>query len=167
MKREGCHNYSFTKISYCNYKCIFYTRYLQMLEAHNYFKQPKVCRRKLEAHVVEYQNLSCKRLRIFPYVLCVSVVWTLSDALSKLLETLLNTRLAGIKISNQSAYEAQPTAEQQLWASQLGLCWLDLEVLQLHGHAHVPRDLQLPLEERLRGPDVEREQIKKRCLGPN
>lgn len=57
-------------------------------------------------------------------------------------------------ILNQSSYEAQPTAEQQLWASQLGLGRFDLEVLQLHGHAHVPRDLQLPLEERLRGRDI-------------
>lgn len=68
---------------------------------------------------------------------------------------LLNARLGGIKILNQSPYEAQPTAEQQLWASQLGLGWFDLEVLQLHGHAHVPRDLQLPLEEGLRGRDVD------------
>lgn len=68
---------------------------------------------------------------------------------------LLNARLGGIKILNQSSYEAQPTAEQQLWSSQLGLGWFDLEVLQLHGHAHVPRDLQLPLEERLRGRDVD------------
>lgn len=68
---------------------------------------------------------------------------------------LLNSRLAGIKISNQSAYEAQRAAEQQLWASQLGLRRFDLEVLQLHGHAHVPRDLQLPLEERLRGREAD------------
>lgn len=54
------------------------------------------------------------------------------------------------------------TAQQQLWPSQLGLCWFDLEVLQLHGHAHVPRDLQLPLEERLNGRDGERAQIKKK-----
>lgn len=92
---------------------------------------------------------------------CDSVVRTFSDALSELLEVLLNTRLGGIKNSSQSSCEAQATAQQQLWASQLGLCWFDLEVLQLHGHAHVPRDLQLPLEERLNGRDGEREQIKK------
>lgn len=91
---------------------------------------------------------------------CDSVVRTFSDALSELLEVLLNTRLGGIKNSSQSC-EAQATAQRQLWASQLGLCWFDLEVLQLHGHAHVPRDLQLPLEERLNGRDGEREQIKK------
>lgn len=95
-----------------------------------------------------------------------SVVRTFSDTLSELLEILLNTRLGGIKNSSQSAYGAQATAQQQLWASQLGLCWFDLEVLQLHGHAHVPRDLQLPLEERLNGRDGEREQMKK-ALGSN
>lgn len=41
--------------------------------------------------------------------------------------------------------------QRQLWVSQLGLCWFDLEVLQLHGQAHVPRNLQLPLEECLSG----------------
>lgn len=34
--------------------------------------------------------------------------------------------------------------------SQLGLSCCDLQVLQLHSHAHVPRDLQFPLEEGLR-----------------
>lgn len=58
------------------------------------------------------------------------------------------------------------TAQQQLWPSQLGLCWFDLEVLQLHGHAHVPRDLQLPLEERLNGRDGETAQIKKTAWDP-
>lgn len=57
------------------------------------------------------------------------------------------------------------TAQQQLWPSQLGLCWFDLEVLQLHGHAHVPRDLQLPLEERLNGRDGERERRLKKLPG--
>lgn len=89
--------------------------------------------------------------KIFLYVFCDSVVRTFSDMLSELLEILLNTRLGGIKNSSQSSYEAQAGAQQQLWASQLGLCCFDLEVLQLHGHAHVPRDLQLPLEERLNG----------------
>lgn len=84
---------------------------------------------------------------------------TFSDRRSKLSEVLLNTRLGGIKISNQSAYEAEPVSsgrgpppeieEGGGGASQLGHCWFDLEVLQLHGQAHVPRDLQLPLKERL------------------
>lgn len=34
--------------------------------------------------------------------------------------------------------------------SKFGLAGCNLKVLQLHGEAHVPRDLQLPLEERLR-----------------
>lgn len=35
--------------------------------------------------------------------------------------------------------------------SQLGLAWCHLKALQLHGHAHVPCDLQLALEEGLQG----------------
>lgn len=36
-----------------------------------------------------------------------------------------------------------------LWTySQLGLPWLELQGLKLHGQAHVPRDLQLALKER-------------------
>ena len=87
-------------------------------------------------------------------MLCDSVVRSFSDRFSELLEILLNTRLGGINNCRQSASEAQATAQHQLWASQLGLCWFDLEVLQLHGHAHVPRDLQLPLEERLKDETV-------------
>ena len=35
--------------------------------------------------------------------------------------------------------------------SELGLGSCHLKALQLHGHVHVPSDLQLPLEESLRG----------------
>lgn len=34
--------------------------------------------------------------------------------------------------------------------SQLGLARFDLQILQLHSHAHVPSDLQFPFEEGLR-----------------
>lgn len=48
--------------------------------------------------------------------------------------------------------QRKDTAKQG--SSQLGLARCDLEALQLHGEAHVPRDLELPLEECL-GTQVE------------
>lgn len=48
--------------------------------------------------------------------------------------------------------QRKDTAEQG--SSQLGLARCDLEALQLHGEAHVPGDLELPLEECL-GTQVE------------